>query len=292
MSSKSSFPDSAEEPDFRVAVLQAQSTAFDFATPGLRFVQGSNPAGADELAGRVTVEPYRMRAADALAPYGNAGRFVVQVDEEPLAAGVLAFESLLDGLRAGAPLERRVREGARLVAFFVADETGNNDEQRYFSRTPARWGATYADRLRSAIAFFRTRGILTFGLVNDQRTDCAANVASDMRKCLITGNGGAYIPITSAAAADVASAMRRIVSAVVGASSPYRLERQPITSTLKVRVRNRDVPRSRADGFDCCSTSCVAGACAPPPCRPMSGACTSPSECCSASCSNGQCAPG
>jgi hypothetical protein len=44
--------------------------------------------------------------------------------------------------------------------------------------------------------------------------------------------------------------MDRIVAAVIGATSPYRLERPAITSTLKVRVRGREVPRSRRDGFD------------------------------------------
>ena len=48
----------------------------------------------------------------------------------------------------------------------------------------------------------------------------------------------------------VSEARSKIVSAVIGATSPYRLERPAITSTLKVRVRGREVPRSRVDGFD------------------------------------------
>ena len=63
-------------------------------------------------------------------------------------------------------------------------------------------------RLASAIGFFRDRSILTFGMVNDQGTDCASNAVADMRKCLITGNGGAYIPIRTATPADVAAASR------------------------------------------------------------------------------------
>jgi hypothetical protein len=238
--------------DFRVAVLKAASTPFDFArpAPGLVWVSGASPTGAQELAYRVTVERYQNMAADRLWPYGNDGSFVVQLDEEPLAAGVLAFERLAAGAMAGAPEAQRTRAGARLVAFFVADETGANDDNRYFSRDAARWGAAYPARLASAIGFFRDNRILTFGMVNDQGTDCARNTVADMRKCLITGNGGAYIPIRTATPSDVAAAMRRIVAAVVGASSPYRLERQPITSTIKVRVRGVDVPRSRRDGFD------------------------------------------
>ena len=44
--------------------------------------------------------------------------------------------------------------------------------------------------------------------------------------------------------------MARIVEAVAGASSPFRLTRSPITSTIQVRVRGAAVPRSRSDGFD------------------------------------------
>jgi hypothetical protein len=236
--------------DFRVAVLAAQPTPFNFATPGLRFVQGTNATGAQELAFRVTTEPYRMMTADRLAPYPNNGTFTLQANEEPIAAAVIAFDQLAEGARTGAPLDQRTRAGARLVAFLVADETGRNDDMRYFERTPARWGATYAARLQSVVRYFRERNILTFGMVNDQGTDCARAVDTDMRRCVILGNGGAYIPIRTATPAEVAAAMQRIVNTVVGSTSPYRLERQPVTSTLKVRVRNMDVPRSRSDGFD------------------------------------------
>lgn len=50
--------------------------------------------------------------------------------------------------------------------------------------------------------------------------------------------------------ADVDAAMSRIVDAIAGAASQFRLDRSPITSTIKVRVRGMDVPRSRAEGFD------------------------------------------
>lgn len=296
--------------DFRVAVLQAQSTAFNFATPapGLTWVHGYSSTGARDLAYNVTVEPYRMMTADRLAPYGNNGMFVVQLDEEPLAAGVLAFENLM-AAPATAPEDQRLRPGALKVAFFVADETGANDETRYFATNTARWGTTYAERLRRAIDFFHSRDILTFGLVNDQRMNCATATAADMRKCLITGNGGAYIPISSATSADVAAAMRRITDAVVGASSPYRLEREPITSTLKVRVRNRDVPRSRADGFDydqVANAIVFRGSTYRPnvgdevvisyrvwqPCPGLGAACSASGECCAPQeCVLGRCAP-
>jgi hypothetical protein len=298
--------------DFRVAVLQAQPRTFDFArpAPGLQWVSGASATGANELAYRVTVEPFRMMTADRLAPYGNDGRFVLQLNEEPLAAGVIAFEQLTAAALMGTvPETQRTRTGARLVAFFVGDETGLNDDVGYFSRDTRRWGATYADRLRNVITFFRSSQILTFGMVNDQSTDCARNNVHDMRKCVITGNGGAYIPIARATPADVAAAMRRIVDTVVGASSPYRLEQQPITSTLKVRVRNRDVPRSRSDGFDYDQASNAVvfrGATYRPamgdevvisyrvwqPCPGLGAACSAAGECCAPEvCVLARCAP-
>ncbi len=295
--------------DFRVAVLRAQSTAFNFAAPGLRFVAGSAANGAQELAWRVTVSPYMMQAVDRLQPYPHVGDFAIQLHEEPLAAGVLAIEALAAGAARGAPEDQRVRDGARVVAFFVADETGRNDDMRYFELDRTRWGATYLDRLRRAVEFYRSRNVLTFGMVNDQQTDCAAGDARDMRRCLILGNGGAYVPIVGSTPADVAAAMSRIVEAVIGATSPYRLDRTPITSTLRVRVRGRDVPRSRAEGFDYdgASNSVVFfGATHRPalgddvvisyrvwqPCPGAGGRCAGDSECCAPqTCRLGRCTP-
>jgi len=235
--------------DFRVAVLRAQVTSFNFATPGLDWVQGAT--GARDLARAVTVGRYMAQPNDTAAPYPQPeGDFSTGMHEEPLAAGVLALGALQRGATMNAPIAQRFRPGALPVAFFVGDETGRNDDMRYFALDTARWGADYAARMRNATEFFRSRGALTFGLVNDANTQCATNDVRDFRKCLILGNGGAYIPINRASGADIQAAMDRIVAGVIGATSPYRLERPAITSTLKVRVRGREVPRSRLDGFD------------------------------------------
>jgi hypothetical protein len=285
--------------DFRVAVLQAQSTAFNFATPGLRWVSSADPMGARDLAFRVTIDPYMMDATDRLAPYPNPGRYTLDVNEEPIAAGVIAFSQLLEGARTGAMPDLRVRDLAQLVAFFVADEQGGNDDSRYFARDPARWGRTYPERLANAIEFYRSRRILTFGMVNDQGTVCATPDVRDFRRCLILGNGGAYIPIRGRTVdpGTVTSAMLRILAAVVGSASPYRLERAPITSTLKVQVDGRDVPRSRDNGFDydpVANTVVFYGTTHRPrmgaevvlsyrlwqPCPGLGGACRAGGECC------------
>jgi hypothetical protein len=237
--------------DFRVVVLQAQSSTFDFARPGVSWVSATDPMGALGLAYRVTVEPFMRMTADRLAPYPNTGMYTTQLNEEPIAAAVIAHEQLRAGAMMGAPPERRLRDGAQAVAFFVADETGANDDNRYFARDTARWGATYPERLANAVSYFRTHNIQTFGLVNASGAGmCDPTRPADMRRCVIVQNGGAYMVIGSATDADVAAAMARIVAAVAGTSSPFRLDRSPITSTIKVRVRGVDVPRSRSDGFD------------------------------------------
>ncbi|MFO0559865.1 MAG: hypothetical protein U0269_17735 [Polyangiales bacterium] len=240
--------------DFRVLVLSAEGAGgFDFTRNNAVWVAGSAMNGANLLAYRVTVDPWAMMAGDTLAPYPIAsGNFQVQIGEEPIAAAVRAHLALGPMAPASTHASWRLRPGATVAAFFVADETGANDDNRYFSMDMARWGATYAARLTSSTNYFRTNNILTFGMVNtpNPAVMCAPATSADMRRCVIVQNGGAYLDIARATDADATAAMARIVSAVAGAASQYRLTRAPITSTIKVRVRGMDVPRSRANGFD------------------------------------------
>ncbi|MBL8685434.1 MAG: hypothetical protein JNK05_40030 [Myxococcales bacterium] len=239
--------------DFRVLVLSAEGERGFTFTGTPPYVTGTTPMGANELAYDVTVDPYMGMAADTSAPYPiRSGMFQVQIGEEPIAAAVRAHLALGPMAPASTPAAWRLRPRAQLAAFFVADETGSNDDNRYFSRDVALWGATYADRLRNVVSYFRTNNILTFGMVNtpDPAVMCVPGNAADMRRCVIVQNGGAYLDVARATDAEADAAMRRIVSAVVGAASPYRLTRPAITSTIKVRVRGMDVPRSRDNGFD------------------------------------------
>lgn len=174
--------------------------------------------------------------------------------------------------------ERSLRAGAKVVTFHVTDEPGSNDFAFFRTgtdpQTMTRFSATGtydAMTVNNIVAYFRRNSILTFGLVprllNEQPMDtrvppmCAANDVNYLPRCVIEANGGAYIPLrqlsasTPAAArmafeADVDAAMGRIVDAIAGAASQFRLNRSPITSTIKVRVRGMDVPRNRAEGFD------------------------------------------
>lgn len=95
--------------------------------------------------------------------------------------------------------------------------------------------------------------MLLFGYVPvDPNRNCSnlPNVA-DLPRCVIEASGGAAIPIkTTFVQAEIDAGMAKIVDAVVGAASQFKLDRSPITSTIKVNVSGVDVPRTRSNGFD------------------------------------------
>ncbi len=238
--------------DFRVGVVTAGSTTLNLDSPGFAWISGTDPMGPGRLCQEVTVGVCATAQPDSLRPYAFGGG-----TEEPTAAAVIAHDLFSRrGMMGETNPNRRFRAGARVVTFHVTDEPGSNDFSRYFQRTSdpqnmRPWGSAYsAATLNNIIDYFRRNNILTFGLVPRSTTACTAAAVADLPRCVIEGNGGAVIPINTATDAEIGAAMARIVEAIAGASSQFVLDRTPITSTLKVRVRGMDVPRSRADGFD------------------------------------------
>lgn len=243
--------------DFRVGVFQAGSatTGPDLESPGFRWISGSDPEGPRRLCEDVTSTSLGRcptSPSDSSSPYPFRGG-----SEEPTAAAVLTHHTFAQRGRMGeSNPDRRFREGARVVTFHVTDEPGSNDFGRYFARnsdpeTGMPWGTTYnAATIDNIVGYFRRNMILTFGLVPVRATTCSSFQVYDLPRCVIEGNGGAVIPIATATDPEIAAAMARIVDAVAGATSQFRLNRSPITSTIKVRVRGMDVPRSRSQGFD------------------------------------------
>ena len=251
--------------DFRVGVFNAGSAQPNLDTPGFRWINGTDAGGATRLCEEVTSSSLGRcptSASETLSPYAMPGD-----SETPTGAAVVLHDMLARrGAMGEANPNRRFREGAQIVTFHVTDEPGTNDFSRYFATrsdpmagTP--WGAAYPTALPNIVAYFRRNSILTFGLVSNTGgagalaagaapVACSMNRPADLPRCVIEGNRGAYIPIATATDSEVSSAMMRIVEAVAGAASPFVLERTPITSTIKVRVRGLDVPRSRASGFD------------------------------------------
>lgn len=239
--------------DFRVGVLQAGNTQLNVDSPGFKFIDGTDVMGPVALCSQVTVGTCPTATSETLRPYPMSGG-----QEEPTAAAVLMFAELKRRASVNETnMNRRLRPGALPVAFLVTDEPGSNDYTRYFQNakdpdTLAPWGTTYNATTRNNIVnYFKRNNILTFGLVPVSTRACNPTPdVSDLPRCVIEGNGGASINISTALDVEVTAAMDRIVDAVAGASSQYKLLRSPITSTIKVNVRNVDVPRSRSDGFD------------------------------------------
>lgn len=239
--------------DFRVGVLTAGESNLNLDSPGFAFINGTDAEGPKKLCHQVTYSTCTLFPGDVSKPYYMGGG-----TEEPTAAGVLMFAELKRRASINETnMNRRLRPGALPVAFLVTDEPGSNDFSRYFQNakdpdTLQPYGSTYnATTLNNIIAYFKRNSIQTFGLVPVRTTACSPTPdVYDLPRCVIQGNGGASINIATALDAEVAAAMDRIVDAVAGASSQYKLARTPITSTIKVNVRNIDVPRSRSDGFD------------------------------------------
>jgi hypothetical protein len=232
--------------DFRVGVVQAGSlaAALDLDNPGFEWIRGDSPTGPRDLAWSVTFRRFQNNNQDNLSPYPLDGQ-----KEEPLAAGVITSLELERRMPSDPMARRAFRPGAERVAFFVSDERGNNDDLRYFSTDTARWGATIDARIRGVTGWYRDRGFLTFSISNLFAPRQCPSIENFV-PCVVTANGGAFIPLETATDAEVSAALSRIVDAVAGAASEFVLTRPPLSSTLRVRVEETLVPRSRAEGFD------------------------------------------
>jgi hypothetical protein len=231
--------------DLRVGVVQAGSAPAgpDLDTPGFAWINGSDPEGAQQLAWAVTYQRFANDVRDTRQPYPEEGG-----EEEPLAAAVTTAQAM-DQRTADATDARRFRAGAQRVAFLVTDEAGTNDDERYFAYDRVRWGALRDDRVRAVTRWFGMNGWQTFAMANlFSRSGCPST--DNFVPCVVTGNGGAYIPISTATDAEVSAALSRIVDAVAGAASEFTVAVPPISASLRVRVDATLTPRSRADGFD------------------------------------------
>lgn len=258
--------------DFRVGILTATApkdpdltlTTYPGWPTGFKFIQGTDTDGPHQVCRQVTAPasgtngfcPQDLnKTNDPIGPFGPTSGS--NVSEEPAAAVVRLNDVFKKNAANGVPnSEWKWRDGVTKVSFFVTDEY-NNDWLRYFATaknpdTGNAWGATYSTTVLNGIAdYFRQNQILAFGALPITTTrQCSAVSSNDLPRCLIETLGGAWIDINTAQDADIAAAMNKLVDAIVGASSQFKLSRTPITSTIKVTVRGTLVPRSRSDGFD------------------------------------------
>ncbi|MEZ4404994.1 MAG: hypothetical protein R3A52_00690 [Polyangiales bacterium] len=239
--------------DFRVGVLQAGYGGFNIAVPGFHWIAGDDTGGALQLCQEVTYAACPLPGTDTLRPYNG-----ITGSENPVSAAVIAHNEFRRRASIGEMNPNfRLRAGARFVTVFVTDEPGSNDFNQFFSFAPdpqtgTPFGSVYnASSLGNIVDYFRRNNVITYGIVpvTASRACSAYNVA-DLDRCVIEGNNGGAIPIGRGTDADVAAALTRLVDTIGGATSPFVLDRTPITSMIRVRVRGEQVPRSRVNGFD------------------------------------------
>lgn len=252
--------------DFRVGVMQAGSPPVALPTDpsvdltgrtlgnrgAFAWIPGSTMTSAQQIAWQVTEQMFE--AGDNLRPYrltDDRGQ-----DEQPVGAGVLAIREFERQLMLPPDPERRLRADAVKVAFFVTDESGMNDNDRFFSRDRLdNWGsgATIGQRIDLIAAFYRRHNVVPFGLVPNF-TNARCPSVQNLPQCVIVAAGGAFIPIDIADAREAdrafSLAMSRIVDVIAGAGSEFVLPIVPVSSTLRARVGGSLAPRSRVDGFD------------------------------------------
>ena len=257
--------------DFRVGVFNAFSTMPMLSTTtyagfpqGFKFVSGSDASGDLQLCRLVTSPgsgangycPLDMpKTNDMAAPFGPP--VSTNANEEAVSAAVLVNDTFNTNSTGTNP-DWKWRPGATKVAFMVTDEAGSNDFNRYFktanmpgTATPWAPGGTYSGTvLNNIVSHFKAQNILPFGAIVVSTNKCSANNVADLPRCVIETAGGAYVDIATATDTDIQAAMNRLVDAIAGAASQFILTRTPITSTIKVAVGGRLVPRSRLDGFD------------------------------------------
>ncbi len=243
--------------DMRVGVFNAGNQAANLTTPGFKFISGSSPTAALDLCRSVTSDSLGncpLDAGDTISPYPLGGN-----TERPVSAGAVLHDQFKKNLLAGVTNPDHVyRSGVTKVMFFVTDEPGSNDFG-YFSTaknpdTNVAYGTAYnTTTLGNIVSYFKSNNVLLFGYVPVRTNfNCSTSLdVYDLPRCVIETSGGAAIPIsTTFNQGTIDAGMNRIVDAVAGAASQFKLLRSPITSTIKVNVRNTDVPRSRLDGFD------------------------------------------
>ena len=258
--------------DFRVGIFTATAptdpqlslTSYPGWGSGFKFISGTDPDGPHQVCRQVTAPasgtngfcPQDLsKANDPIGPFGPTSGS--NVSEEPAAAVVRINDLFKKNAVAGVSNpDWKWRDGVTKVSFFVTDEY-NNDWLRYFATaknpdTNTAWGATYSATVLQGIAdYFKQNQIMAFGLLPYLSTrECSANSSNDLPRCLVEKLGGAWLDINKAQDVDVQAAMNKLVDAIAGASSQFKLSRTPITSTIKVTIGSRDVPRSRIDGFD------------------------------------------
>lgn len=152
-------------------------------------------------------------------------------------------------------LDLGFRPGAKNIFILVTDEDEDTLEDQWMLNGDL---ATVAmnPTVMGYRQFYEQKEIVTFGMltpppVNDTRPmPCTNGESSLASRVIVQATGGAEWSICVEDPVTTGAAIEAMIAAAQGAASTFTLQRIPISSTLKVSINGRLVPRSGFDGFD------------------------------------------
>jgi hypothetical protein len=229
--------------DFRVGVRRA---GCDLAMGAQNLVGGNFTRDAMTFATRIGTEVSTVPPAGCQA-------------ETPIESGLHYQEFMLTQPPeldvAPNDLDLGLRAMAKSIFIFVTDEDEDRLKAMWTLNGDLAPVAANAEVQRYA-AFYAMHEILAFGMltpppVNRMRPmPCTNGESSLASRVLVQATGGAEWSICAEDPVTTGAAIDAMIAAAQGAASTYILQRVPISSTLKVSLGGRIVPRSALDGFD------------------------------------------
>ncbi|MCA9666973.1 MAG: VWA domain-containing protein [Myxococcales bacterium] len=219
--------------DFRVGVMRA----------------GCNASGVSLNTGKFTTDQ-NMFSSWITSPTGPTGC----ENEAPITAGKNLYETVLSTappVTQPGDMSMGLRPGAKLIYVFVTDEEerplqSSDVESRTLTQAQFEAKAAFGPLL----SFYKQSGIIPFGMIALAPACTQKAEPSWGAKAIIEKVGGASWPICQTDKTILNAALNAMITAAQGASSTFKLSRVPISSTLKLALQDKIVPRSSEKGFD------------------------------------------
>jgi hypothetical protein len=231
--------------------------------------QGANNGG-DMRSG--FVDPQVLGTAAARTQFENDLRNVAGTDgcEFGLTASDDAIDKALPRTAPGVRNSLKLRDGVKLVVFYLSDETaqeveqnvcglgnigtGQNDGTRSLPPSAAQQTAIN-NIIAPFVSKIQANDGIAFGQITPlQAPFCAGNNESGLGYTdTITALGGTFYNVCDA---DPGATLQNIIDIITGAASEFVLQDGPISATIKVGLQRQGstvvtpVPRSLLNGFD------------------------------------------
>lgn len=224
-----------------------QGSSLDFRVGVMR--GGCATSGVALTGGKFTTDQATF-SAQVKSPTGPSGCEA----ETPITAGKHLHELVLSKnppVTQPGDMSMGLRPGAKLIYVFVTDEEERNlQSSDIASRTLTQADVEAHKDFPGLLSYYQQHQISAFGMIA-LAPDCTNKAEpSWAAKAMTEKTGGASWPVCKTDKAVLTAALNALITAAQGAASTFKLSRVPISSTLKLAVESKEVPRSRADGFD------------------------------------------